>query len=212
VKVILEGIVGSQAYGLATEHSDVDRFGIFVSPTKEMLGLEKPKDSIVTTKPDVAYHEVEKFLRLAMKCNPTVLELLFLDNYTTILYEGLMLVANRTAFLSSHAFNAYGQYAREQAKVLGYGAIHNKKFATDKQIRHCFRLLRQGKQLLETGTLTVKVSDRKGLLGLSKLTPKKLIKMFEEEYKDFYATKSVLPDKPNFKLINNVLLNIRNMN
>jgi hypothetical protein len=212
MKIILEGVVGSQAYGLATEHSDVDRLGVFVSPTKDILSLTKPKDSIVTTKPDVSRHEVEKFLKLAMQGNPSVLELLFLDNYTTILYEGLILVTNKQAFLSNMVFKSYGEYARNQAQPMFYGALRNIKWASDKQVRHCFRLLRQGKQLLETGALSVKVDNREELLGLSKMTSKALAKKFTKEYAEFYKTKSVLPDKPNVKLINNILLSIRGVN
>jgi len=36
--VVLEGVVGSQAYGLAREDSDEDRIGIFLAPSEEFLG------------------------------------------------------------------------------------------------------------------------------------------------------------------------------
>lgn len=38
-RVVLEGILGSRAYGLGTERSDTDRLGVFVAPTREILGL-----------------------------------------------------------------------------------------------------------------------------------------------------------------------------
>ena len=41
---LLEGIVGSTAYGLAGPHSDVDRLGVFAAPTRAFHGLYPPID------------------------------------------------------------------------------------------------------------------------------------------------------------------------
>lgn len=65
--VILQGVVGSTAYGLAREGSDVDRLGIFVTPTLDLVGLGKPKDTRVGFKPDITHHEVGKYLGLALE-------------------------------------------------------------------------------------------------------------------------------------------------
>jgi hypothetical protein len=35
VNILLSGIVGSTAYGLANEHSDIDRLGVYAAPTEE---------------------------------------------------------------------------------------------------------------------------------------------------------------------------------
>ncbi len=40
--VLLAGIVGSTAYGLAGPDSDVDRLGVFAAPTLSLLGLDAP--------------------------------------------------------------------------------------------------------------------------------------------------------------------------
>jgi len=73
--IILSGIVGSTAYGLAGPDSDVDRIGIFAAPTVAFHGLVMPAESHVTSKPDRTMHEVRKWCRLALGCNPTVMEL-----------------------------------------------------------------------------------------------------------------------------------------
>ncbi|MFD7300744.1 DNA polymerase beta superfamily protein, partial [Streptomyces pharetrae] len=37
--ILLSGVVGSTAYGLAHEDSDVDRLGVFAAPTESLHGL-----------------------------------------------------------------------------------------------------------------------------------------------------------------------------
>lgn len=72
--ILLSGVVGSTAYGLATPDSDIDWLGNFAAPTHRMLGLHAPKDSIVSTNPDRTLHETAKWCRLALGGNPTVMD------------------------------------------------------------------------------------------------------------------------------------------
>jgi predicted nucleotidyltransferase len=51
--LLLSGIVGSVAYGLAGPGSDVDRLGVYAAPTVAFHGLRPPRESVVTTEPDV---------------------------------------------------------------------------------------------------------------------------------------------------------------
>lgn len=212
--IILEGITGSKAYGLDTEDSDEDIKGVYVAPTSEVLGLFGVKETVDHTDPDWTYHELGKFLKLAMKCNPTILELLFLEGYTVTSKFGRMLVDNRHHFLSNTIYYSYGGYAISQARKLNarggtFGNGRNKRYS--KHARHCFRLLYQGKELLETGTLTVRVSTdmRKKLFEIGELPVDELVSLFESEFKKFDEINSVLPDKPNAEAINKILLKIR---
>ena len=120
--IILSGIVGSKAYGLDNEDSDTDRLGIFVAPTVEFHGLYPPTPTHVWTEPDdLTLHEVGKFVRLALKCNPTIMELMWLPDglYDTVHPEGLALVAIRKKFLSArYVKDAYLGYATQQFKKL----------------------------------------------------------------------------------------------
>ena len=80
-ELLLLGVTGSTAYGLAHEGSDVDRQGVYCVPTETVLGLSfnANKASHVFTDPDdVQLHEIAKFVGLVLKGNPTVTELLFL--------------------------------------------------------------------------------------------------------------------------------------
>lgn len=215
--IILEGITGSKAYGLDTESSDTDIKGIYVAPTEQILGLGNVKETIDHTDPDWVYHEVGKFIQLAMKGNPTILELLFLDGYLELTKFGKMLVDNRHHFLNNVIYKSYGGYALSQARKLNarggtYGSGRGNRY--EKHTRHCFRLLYQGKELLETGNLTVRVtpSMREELFAIGKAEPNEIIDRFEKEFADFDKIKSVLPDEPNKEEINKILLKIRKGN
>lgn len=215
--VIIEGITGSKAYGLDNEDSDTDIKGVYVAPTEDILGLFKPKETIDHTNPDYSYHEVGKFIKLAMGCNPTILEMLFLDGYLTLTKHGKMLVDNRHLFLSNTVKKSYYGYAYSQMHRLvtrdgEFGNGKNNRY--EKHARHCYRLLYQGKQLVETGTLTVRVSPeiREELFAIGKLSPNELVEKFTEEKEYFDSIKSVLPDEPDKVKINQLLLRIRKGN
>jgi uncharacterized protein len=215
MKIILLGVCGSKAYGLDTPESDVDLKGVFVSPTIDLLGLRKPKETIDKTDPDICYHEVEKFIRLALKANPTILEQLYLNDYRILTEEGQLLIDNRTAFLSNTIFRSYGGYVLSQARKLnrrGDSFDVGMKNRYKKHARHLFRLLDQGRQLLETGDLDIRVKNREELFAIGELPVDQLIDKFEEGFKEFDKIKSILPDKPDYDRINAVLLKVRRNN
>lgn len=215
--VILEGITGSKAYGLDTETSDTDIKGIFVAPTREILSLYNVRETYDNTDPDWVYHEAGKFIELAMKGNPTILEMLFLEGYLKLEPMGKMLVDNRHLFLSNAIRKSYYGYAYSQMHRLitrdgEFGNGKNNRY--EKHARHCYRLLYQGLELLETGSLTVRVTPeiRNELFAAGKLSPEDLVAKFAEEHVKFDTTKSVLPDKPDKEGINKLLLKIRKGN
>lgn len=212
--IILEGITGSRAYGLDTKDSDTDVKGIYVAPTQDVLsiGYDKKHATKDNVDPDWVFHEIEKFMQLAMGGNPTVLELLFLDGYLKLTKEGKMLVDNRRHFLSNIVFHSYGGYALSQARKLNarggtYGNGRNKRF--EKHTRHLFRLLQQGTQLITTGKLDIRVKNRDELFAIGKKSASEILDIFEVELKKFNELESVLPDKPNIEAINKMLLKIR---
>jgi len=164
--VLLSGIVGSTAYGLATEDSDVDRLGVFAAPTARLLGLHPVEQSIVSIKPDATFHEAGKFASLALKVNPTITELMWLpdDLYEVRDELGDNLIAVRRRFLSRAAVrNAYLGYATQQFRKLenrGDGSFSaDTRKRTAKHARHLLRLLAQGLELFETGALTVRLEN-----------------------------------------------------
>lgn len=68
---------GSKAYGTDTPESDTDIKGFYVPPTRAILGLDQPPEQLESKDPDVVYYEIGKFVRLALKGNPAILETLW---------------------------------------------------------------------------------------------------------------------------------------
>jgi len=214
----LSGIVGSTAHGLALPGSDVDRLGVFIAPTVQVAGLDwhGSRETHVTSKPDTTMHEVGKYLRLALKCNPTITELLWLpyDLYEVIDDYGAALVGLRRAFLSTGYVRAsYGGYARQQA--LRLAGRPDGTFSSDlrkrtaKHARHMLRLLRQGRQLLATGELTVEVEDPAPYWEVSDMDREKMLEVFEAEDAILHDTVSVLPDEPDRQAVSAYLADVR---
>lgn len=167
--VLLRGIVGSQAYGLATPDSDVDYMAVYLEPQETFLGLRLIQDRDLTVHNtsetiDTTAHEVGKFMRLALKSNPSILELLWLPKrcYTHISVHGEDLLDNRHWFASAELVkNAYLGYATQQFKLFerdgNFGSDMKKR--TEKHARHLYRLLLQGFGLYRTGELAVELGS-----------------------------------------------------
>jgi hypothetical protein len=166
VNILLSGIVGSTAYGLAGPDSDVDRLGMYADETIDLVGLHTPEATKTRTKPDVTWHEVAKYCRLVLSCNPTASDLLWLpdDLYEVRTPLGDDLREIRSAFLSrDRVRNAYLGYATQQCRKL----IGRTQRPTDdamrrriaKNARHLMRLSEQGLALYSTGVLTVRLAD-----------------------------------------------------
>lgn len=200
-EIILQAVMGSHAYGMNHAGSDEDRKGVYVSSTVAVAGLNPPKETVVKTNPDFEFHEIGKFIRLALKCNPTVLEQLYVTHYETLNPYGSILVENRTIFLSKRRIaGAFGGYAMDQFERLkkrGDGTFSSDtKNRTEKHARHMFRLLDQGRELLTTGTLTVKVADSERLFDLGRLPPNEMSAAFNAEDDRFNKAyeESTLPE------------------
>ncbi|MFI6582459.1 DNA polymerase beta superfamily protein [Embleya sp. NPDC050493] len=221
---LLMGVVGSTAYGLATAESDEDLLGLYIADTRKVLGLggaNVTSGSRVTTKPDVTMHELGKYCGLALKCNPTVTELLWLPEYRVETEAGRRLRALRGAFLSTeYVRSAYGGYAVQQAKrLLGRHEAGKEGFSADtakrtaKHGRHCLRLLLQGQQLLRTGELLLDVSaHREDLFAVGRLAaedPAAFARRFEQEKAALEAIDSVLPDRPDREAIETLVVDLR---
>jgi hypothetical protein len=162
--ILLEGVVGSTAYGLATEHSDVDLLGLFAYPTMELLCLSEPTPTHVQTAPDGTWHEARKYCQLVLGCNPTAMELLWLSEYTQGTKIGHELVAIRDSFLSAKRVrDAYMGYATQQFKLLanrGDGSFSaDTRKRTEKHARHLRRLIWQGVTLWQEGRLEIRVHN-----------------------------------------------------
>lgn len=110
---------GSVAYGINTEKSDEDIGGVYMQPVETLCGLGFDYcDEIKDTKGDMVYFELNKFMRLLLKSNPTVLESLFVDD-EFVLYEHPIITElkkHRERFITKKCFDSFGGYAVSQIK------------------------------------------------------------------------------------------------
>ena len=115
---VLEAVVGSRAWGLADEGSDVDRRGVFVLPFSWTIGLAAPPEDLVSADGSTTYWELGKAVRQALRADPNTLELLFAPRVDTPDPMGRLLLEARDAFVSAEIHGSFGRYALSQAKKL----------------------------------------------------------------------------------------------
>lgn len=226
-ELLLLGVTGSTAYGLAHAGSDVDRLGIYCVSTDRVLGLGFSAESssrVLTEPDDVQLHELAKFLGLALKANPTITELLYLDGYEVRDERMDPLLSMRSKLLGQRVVrSSYAGYAMAQAQRLTRRSAEGKQgFASDlakrtaKHGRHCFRLMLQAEQLLRTGVITVDVSDyRDELFAMGDLAVTDVAafyKRFEDRKRVIDALSSDLPAEPDHAAAEAFLVAFRRSN
>ncbi|MBR9961900.1 DNA polymerase beta superfamily protein [Anaerostipes sp. Marseille-Q3525] len=161
-KIAFLTLGGSYAYGTDTEDSDIDLRGVFLSDKREILlnnnpnNLEKTDDHKDV---DTVLHSHIKMINMLAKGNPTFLELLYFapDRYLYVSDIGMELIKNRDMFLSKRVYHSYKGYICD---CLGhtnskYYKVKNSPEIqrANKSMMHAIRLLLQGIQLLQLGTM-----------------------------------------------------------
>ena len=223
--LVLMGVVGSTAYGLDRPGSDEDRIGVFVRPTIDLLGLTPPgnqdhRQTRVSNEPsDVTLHELGKFCSLALRCNPTITELLWLTDYEFIDQSiGGWLVDHRQKFLSKgYVRNAYLGYATQQFRRLvtrgdgSFSADTRKRSA--KHSRHLMRLCVQGKQLWDTGELVVRLENPEAYFEFGEKVAagnySDASRLIRETGAHFDTADTALPDHPATDFVEDFLISVR---
>lgn len=221
LNLMLEGIVGSTAYGLNTPTSDIDYAGIYAEPTTNLLGLHPPSRERATKKgrgdADATYHEIGKAMALTLSCNPTASEILWLDTYTVTTPLGEELIGLRHHFLSAKrvrdAFFGYAtsQFHRLVERGRFAGSLETRR---EKHARHTMRLLYQGYELYTTGNLPIRVPDPAPYFAFGEqirddpeaVSAKALIAEYEDK---FDRARTVLPDDPDEAPLEDFLQRVR---
>jgi hypothetical protein len=116
--VIYRCVIGSRAYGLATDESDVDRRGVYLPPAELHWSLYGVPEQVEDQDADECYWELQKFLVLALKANPNILEVLHTPIVEHVTPLGQELLAMRAAFLSKLVYQTYNAYVMSQFKKL----------------------------------------------------------------------------------------------
>lgn len=207
MSVLLQGIVGSTAYGLNNADSDVDRLGMYAADTADFHGLHLPIEKAATKvshDPDSTLHEARKYCALALGGNPTVSELMWLpaDLYEVRTDLGDELIEIRGAFLSAKKTrDAYFGYATSQLhRLVDTGRFQSKmRKRESKHGRHLLRLLDQGLALYSTGELPIRVADPQRYIDFGEMcagNPEAAKPALAAAEAAFDAAKSPLPDYP----------------
>ena len=134
---LLLTVAGSRAYGMALPTSDVDLKGVAQPPLATVLtsdfqhadhpdqmaaflGVLKPAEQRIAekTKLEGSVYALRKFVRLAVECNPHILDVLFCRDEEVRLCSpiGEELREFAPKFLSLRARHSFGGYARSQLK------------------------------------------------------------------------------------------------
>jgi hypothetical protein len=161
-------VMGSRAFGLATEGSDTDRRGVFLAPTPLFWRFEKPPTHVEGPAPEQFSWELERFCELALRANPNILECLHSPLVEYVDDTGRELLALREAFLSRQVHGTFTRYALGQRKKLE-GDVRTHGAPRWKHAMHLLRLLVSARDLLRTGALTLDVGDgREPLLAVKR--------------------------------------------
>jgi len=211
--VIYRCVVGSQAYGLADAGSDVDRRGIYVPPAEMQWSLFGVPEQLENPETEECYWELQKFLTLALKANPNVLECLYTPvvEYATPLARELLDM--REAFLSKLVYQTYNGYVLSQFKKLE-AHLKNHGEIKWKHAMHLIRLLLSGIVALRDGHVPLDVEPhreqllaiRHGELPWDEINRWRL-SLHREFDQAFEHTK--LPDRPDFEKANALLIRAR---
>jgi hypothetical protein len=206
-------VMGSRAFGLATDASDTDRRGVFLAPTPLFWRFEKPPTHVEGPAEEQFSWELERFCELALRANPNILECLHSPLVEYVDDTGRELLALRGAFLSRQAHGTFARYALGQRKKLD-ADVRTHGAPRWKHAMHLLRLLMSCRDLLRTGTLTIDVGDqREPLLAVKRgevTWPRVeawMSRLAEEA--DAAAATSPLPPEPDHARVEDFLIRTR---
>ncbi len=164
--VIYQCVIGSRAYGLDHDGSDIDRRGIYLPPAHLEWSLYGVPEQLENNETEECYWEMEKFLKLALRANPNVLEVLYspiVEKATPLARE---LLDQKNIFLSRLVYQTYNGYVLSQFKKLGQD-LRNRGTIKWKHAMHLIRLLLSGITILREGFVPVQVAQyRERLLAI----------------------------------------------
>ena len=212
-RVIYRCVIGSQAYGLAGEGSDVDRRGIYLPSADLHWSLFGVPEQLENEETQEAYWELQKFLVMALKANPNVLECLYSPLVETATPLAEELLAMRSSFLSRLVYQTYNGYVMSQFKKM-QADLRNQGQVKWKHVMHLVRLLLSGIEVLRSGFVPVRVGEhREQLLAIRRgevaweETEKWRLSLHREFDAALEATK--LPDRPDYERANDFLVQAR---
>ena len=185
---ILRGLVGSTVHGLNVNDGieDRDEMGVCVEPFEAAMSLREPFAQFIYRSAaeregrhdarssagdlDLTIYSLRKWMRLALKGNPTILLLLFTPDEQLVACDtlGTELRALAPAIVSRRAQQPYLGYLQAQRQRLtgqrGQKRVHRPELEAmygfdTKYAMHMLRLGFQGVELLTTGRLSLPMQE-----------------------------------------------------
>ncbi len=141
--VIYRCVVGSRAYGLEHPGSDTDRRGIYLPPAFLHWSLYGVPEQLEDDATQECYWELQKFLIMALKANPNVLECLYSPIVEEAKPVAQELLSLRSMFLSKLIYPSYNGYVRSQFKKIEQD-LRTRGEVRWKHAMHLVRLLLAG--------------------------------------------------------------------
>lgn len=206
-------VMGSRAFGLATDDSDTDRRGVFLAPTALYWRFEKPPTHVEGPAEEQFSWELERFCSLALRANPNILECLHSPLVEHVDDTGRELLSLRGAFLSRRVHETFARYALGQRRKLE-ADVRNHGAPRWKHAMHLLRLLTSCRDVLRTGELTVDVGDlREPLLAVKRgevpwaEVESRMTRLAAQA--DEAAARSPLPPEPDLARVEDFLVRTR---
>ena len=211
--IIYRCVVGSRAYGLDNDESDTDRRGIYLAPAELQWSLFGAPEQFEDNATQSCYWELQKFLTMALKANPNILECLYSPMVEKVTPLGAELIAARQAFLSQMIFQTFNGYAMSQFKKIEQD-IRNHGEVRWKHAMHLLRLLMTGAATLREARVPVRVEGhRERLLAIKRAElPWAEVDAWRKElHHDFERAlaETKLPERPDYEAANRFLIKAR---
>ena len=214
-RIIYRCVIGSRAYGLDDDQSDTDRRGFYLPPAESHWSLYGVPEQLENEETQEAYWEIQKFIVLALKANPNVLECLYCPIVELATPLAQELLAMREAFLSKLVFQTYSGYVASQFKKMQTD-IRNQGQVKWKHVMHLIRLLISGIDVLRERRVIVQVGEaREQLLAIKRGETSfaeadawrmRLQVEFEQAFQQ-----TTLPDRPDYDRANEFLIHARRL-
>jgi uncharacterized protein len=207
--------MGSRAYGLDDERSDTDRRGIYLPPADVHWSLYDVPEQLERESTQECYWELEKFLMLGLKANPTILECLYSPIVETASPIALELLTMRDAFLSKRVFAAYQGYVTAQFKRMQVD-LRTRGEIRWKHVMHLIRLQLAGIDALRRHEIRVRIENpdvrshllaiKHGAMAWEEIEVWRLA--LDAELSAAFAA-TLLPDEPDTARVNAFLIKAR---
>ena len=204
--------VGSRAFGLAGDDSDDDLRGLYLPPARLHWSLFKLPEQLefAAAGADEVYWELEKFLKLALKANPNVLETLWTPQVLHADEVARRLRDMREVFLTRHLYKTYSGYVLSQFRRMANAYAKTGCYKA-KHAMHLIRLFYSGIEALRSGQIRIDVGEHRdellavkaGALSFAQARDRALAldRAFQEAYRQ-----TTLPEQPDYRQVDEFLV------